>query len=851
LTFDRSFTGLSNPLFKRFCQFLLLFSLLAVGSLSAVVSGWYRPEVVSRGVSEYALASGGDLKKGPLLVLVRQLNEFSPSEEQRFSIELVYGATTRIAVVKVKEVVIPPLQLLFSLNPTVSVGDEEVMVVWQEPSRDKPGLVLRYLILSTNGFKVVSEGVVDKDSYDGSLPHLVVDTEGKFHLFYQKKGADNRFSLVHSPFSRTGFDSGTYIIKNLNFVGKGVFFPSVIMGKGGLHVVYQSRDKETLQDELYYLNSQNLGKSFSKPLQLTQNNLNDFAPYLNMFGDKVEYVWQSNTENGWQIFYSTVSGEAERITTTKANCYQPVLTHLEKQGRVIAWLDQRVTPFQIFARFPDLPEDRPQSKEHQVSFQKESSAFPALAPFEENAYLFYISNNTLYRTKSDFGTSEIKLASSSHPKGKVSQSTTLRISWTLDDEPSGVEGYATFIDDKPDTIPNIYNVDGNETSVVKSGLKGGEYYFHIRYRDKVGNESPVYRYHFFVDATIPTMAEIVSASHPTGAPGSSTSFQVEYSALDDIAVKGYRYTLSQDLSAEPDKYTESSSLSLTVPGQGRWYFIIKAIDQSGKSSIAMNYPFDVAAPDATDFSVATNITEGKIEKDEFVSISVKMLNPEKTPLAIYAGVSIKGGDPFTAGKKIPLKKVGDDYVARIPMSGYKANIYNLSLGLDYVDQSRSYPRQFRFAYHLKESVPKKPIWKFPKSWFTNPDFMESLKPSIEVTPRGNMFEVRFSFSPREERLIKGFSYVITSMPEIPGDEINYTDQPIYLVNLKKGVYYINVKPIFKNDKANDLSNYAFQRLEVTDGFWRDEYLYLILLLGSIVGVWLLYDRLRFMVSRFG
>ena len=833
---------------------ILILNIIFAASLYANPVGWYDPQLVITNLQDYNITS--DESDNLYMVYSRLLNEYKKDKPQNFSVELKTFDNAQKEV-KLHTFTLPPLEFIFSVNPVIAVGKKLIMVVWQQPSINGPGMVLKYVTVNkiTNEISAVHD--IDVKDYNIFQPAVFADLKDNFHLFFQKNlPKAGAISLAHSIYKDGFFRQVDFIISNVKTVGRGAFFPSILFKNGDIHIVYQSRLVDSLTDELYYIKSTNSGITFSQPVRITENTYNDFSPALYSIGKNIELVWESNQSNNWQVYYSSDLKIPQRISTSLSNSYQPTIGYSAGTGKVIAWYDQRVDPAQIFARFLDLNEDIPMSQEHQVTFMKDTSTNPYLIEYKKSLNLFFLNNSNLYMQKTDMETSPIIISSPTNPQNVISTINNILLTWKIENEPSGIAGYAYLLDTRKDSMPDFYNLGGDSKSIFKKGLSGGNYFFHIKYKDKAGNESAVYHYPFSIDASNPIMAEINSPTHVENAPEKKRDFTVNYSAVDDIGIKGYNYILSTNRGARLSKFTDGNELTFNNLEEGDYYFLIQAVDKAGRTSPVASYNLKIVPEDYDDFRIFNNIIDGRVETEN-LDISVQINAPGKEMVSAYTILDRDNKDPFTNGTELKFTNIEGIYKTQIPLPKSGWGLYTLSLGLLYKDGSKSTIRNFHFEYYragveqARVIIGKRGKIDIIKQYLENPALVEEIRPGIELLQENGLYKISFSLPDKFKNLIQGYSYQISAIPRLPEGEINYIEDPVYAYDLSDGIYYLSVKPVYKDERINKLANYSYIRFVVQNkNLWQTYVLWVFVVLFSLFIMVKLSRKLQFHLGKF-
>lgn len=106
------------------------------------------------------------------------------------------------------------------------------------------------------------------------------------------------------------------------------------------------------------------------------------------------------------------------------------------------------------------------------------------------------------------------LSSASHPDqtGWYSDND-VSLDWNGLSDGSGIAGYATALDHTASTVPDA-TVDTADASAVYDNLADGEWFFHVRAVDRVGNWSSAAHHRLGIDTVAPDAPSITSDTHP-------------------------------------------------------------------------------------------------------------------------------------------------------------------------------------------------------------------------------------------------------------------------------------------------------------------------------------------------
>ncbi|MES0488652.1 MAG: hypothetical protein ABUK01_01590 [Leptospirales bacterium] len=840
---------------KTGIRFVLAPGLFLLGFYSVIAAdiiGWYPSTLISSKVYSYSVASMQKKENNVFFVSAGLEETFKPEEASLYNINLLRFNGSGTKKIPVATISLPASRFRFSLRPTVAISESKIMVFWQEPAQEKVGSRVMYSI-GDRSTLVFSEPAQFAEKLSASSPYVLVDNKGIFYIFYQsfsRASKLGKFFIKFTKYDKDRFSKSLSVISDPSSIGKGVFFPAIFIVESQIHVLYQSKQSTSLKDEIFYIKSENSGKSFSKPVQLTTNDVNDFSPMAIYKNEELDWVWQSDSDTGYVINSSLSKKIQLNISESNSNSYNPVLVHSKKAGYIIAWHDFRVSPPQIFARFVNKPEDTIIGKPHQATDHKLSSSKTSFVKLGGRVYLIYQSGSTLYAKLADIYTSEIKITSKTHSRGKYSNTDKVVFDLELLSEPSGVKDFAFLIDHRPNSDPGIINMRGESRTIEKAGLESGSYFLHVKYIDRAGNRSKIYRYPFLVDVEKPEPPEIVSDTHLPGEASDNLKFHATFKSNDNVGIKGYRYKFTHNIGDAPDQFTKTGEITVDNLEPGQYFFIVRAEDNAGNVSVTANYLVDIRYPDAEDFLITSSIRAGNVGKS-ILTVTVTGLRDEKKIVRLNGGITTEKRDPTEKGKLIPSEKSDNALTAVIDLHKLKPGFYVFNLGVVYADGTKSYPRYLYFLYNPPDWDKQHPT---AGRRLSIPSYIFSLRPSITVQNIGSLYEVSFKLPSNVQkkygRSLKGFSYAFSQTPRKPSGQLNYGKTPIYFYDLKPGEYYITVIPVFKGGKTEP-DAFSYYRFEVgTASVFPQKILIIILLVVLFLFIILINrKKIRFYMSR--
>lgn len=792
----------------------------------AAATGWNNETTVAAGINDYFVATPVAGASPAMVAVTEKIpGGFKPGQPVKIQIDLHilrgYARTTKKAI----ELTLKPSPALLSTHPAGSGNGNEYVIAWQQ-TNDNGATEIRYIYSSDKGNSFTEPEVLPGTSGNRTaiLPVVLVDTKRQFHIIFQEETGGGRFTLKHSMGEEGNFNDPTSIVRDIQRVGRGIFFPSVLVTGETVTVFYQNRLEGSLKDEVYKIVSTNSGESYENPQRLTSNESNDFAPSAAFTKEGVQYVWAANPENSWRIYIAGAGYEnPEYLTSNSTNAYLPHLAYTSGAGRIVTWYDFRVNPPQVFGIFLDRKSNKSVGEPHQVTKTRVAARRPKMISWGGNAYLFFQSGSNLVMKQADTGASSLKVYSNTHPEGKPRSSNLVRINWNKPSDPSGIESYAYLIDNKKNTTPDIFNLDGARNKLTLENLAGGNYYFHLRYRDNAGNISETAHYNFLIDNLPPSSPTIYSETHKEKIPTKKTIFEATVNSTDDAAIKQYIYGLSRGPRARPREVSQSGKIVIPDLTPGTWYFIVKAQDISGNYSEQALYEIEVTEPEGLRVSFATNINEGVLS-DENLSISVAKNQKTSEIKSLYYVVSARSADPFKSGKQVEpvISEQSLDFTVPVKKTG---GMMVASVGFVFNNKETSITRHIYFDTAKRKTGPSTSLiaptkTTRPKAVITDvttidDEAIKKLVPSTQVQDQDGVIAISFNIKDKSfRRQLKGFNWQLNRQKELPTLQVNSIGGPEYIYLVQEGTYFLNVRPVFKSDKLNQHEVFQSTRIDI-------------------------------------
>lgn len=512
------------------------------------------------------------------------------------------------------------------------------------------------------------------------LPIPFIDDRDDLHIFFTAY-KDGQFNLFHS--SKRGKSNQFSSARPLAVISgnvRGAFFPTVKFdGRKGI-IVWQSKE-ESFVDHLYCVRSDNYGQSWSRVDKITTGRYNNQAPSIEVFDDTVFLVFMDNSDRNWGIkllrgynMGARWDEESIKVSETNANCYAPHITLGPENELLIMWHDLRERGSRIFYRKYST-RSKELLPELKLSMRNNPARNPVGVRTGRNLTVFWEESGRIIRNHTDITVNPPAVYSRTHPENSWSKNTEAVIEWTKPGDDSGVAGYATLVDNNPESIPSIQNYRYDVNRAYLTGLNDGITYFHIRAIDGAGNMSRTVHYKIQVSANPLAMPLVVSPTHPENEKSQFKDASFRWVVNDSRRLKGFLYNLEKDRSRKPDRFIQDFALNFDGLEKGVYFFNIAAVSKTDQVSRVTTYSFIVGEDADFDPDYMKDLSDKDFDMtDEKRKVKPRIPYLEITlPFdAVYNKNSFKGiitpvnirGDlvegyslVFAKDKKIPLNRI--------------------------------------------------------------------------------------------------------------------------------------------------------------------------------------------------
>ncbi|HSV95394.1 MAG TPA: hypothetical protein VLM75_00520 [Spirochaetota bacterium] len=501
--------------------------------------------------------------------------------------------------------------------PYIAVsGSGQVAVVWQNILPEDAKIRVFYSVSTDMGATWASPSRVYLPSDTELLPMVFYDDRNTLHLFYhgQRLGA---FTLFHaeSPDGKT-FNEPDVLARAGDL--RGSFFPAVHLEGNHIFVVWQGKGDfhGVLADDLYFIRSENYGRSWSSARRITRSPANDAAPSIAFYHDTIYCVYQNNDDKNWAIkmlrggdYGKTWTERPLDVTATNANCYSPRVLPGRIDELVIVWYDTRDVRPGIMSRKYMLA-DRAFSAENRLSPQNVPARKPAMVSSNARVVAVWEEADRVAAKHSDIYVDTPVLFSPTHPENAWSKDSTALVQWTPPTDESGIIGYAVIVNKVPDFIPAVQNLEGNVRTYRIPDLDDGISYFHIRAVDGAGNYSRTIHYPLQVSKNQLAGPLVVSPTHPESQVSASRAPRFRWTMGEKARLKGFLYSIARDTSVRPATFSGDFEAAFEGLEDGRYFFTLAAVDKTNTMGRVSVYEIIVNKADPLDLEAYERIAKG-------------------------------------------------------------------------------------------------------------------------------------------------------------------------------------------------------------------------------------------------
>lgn len=582
-------------LFIAGVMMFLLFSFISViifQSQDAVTDpvGWGRPQYISPAGVEAKNVSTD--RRGNFIISVYE-GELASARNIYASISFNNGMSF------LDPVVITGFQSEINNNPRVTISSSgEIYVMWHLLSGEESESKIFYSSSKDMGATWSEPGELSFGLQLEMLPIPFFDNRDDLHLFFTAY-REGQFNLFHSvrKNNRQVFEPAKSIARLQGNI-RGAFFPTVRFdGRKGI-VVWQSKE-ETFIDHLYSVTTDNFGQTWSRVNKVTTGRHNNQAPSVEIHDDTAYLVYIDNSEKNWSVrllrgykLGERWDDEPLKVSETNANCYSPDITLGPDNELLIVWHDLREKGSRIFYRKYST-RSRELMPETKLSMRNAPARNPGGVRTGRNLTLFWEESGRIVSNHTDVTVPPPVVSSRTHRENVWSKNRDAVVEWRSPRDSSGIAGYATLVDNNPDSVPSIQNYRYDVTRAYLNGLNDGVTYFHIRAIDGAGNMSRTVHYRIQVSANPLAMPLVISPTHRESEKTMSRDAVFRWVVNDSRRLKGFLYSLEKDRSRKPDKLIRDFSMDFKNLEKGVYFFNIAAVSKTDQVSRVTTYSFIV------------------------------------------------------------------------------------------------------------------------------------------------------------------------------------------------------------------------------------------------------------------
>lgn len=339
-----------------------------------------------------------------------------------------------------------PVRITFtssdSIQPFVTSTGDKIVLIWSDDKKGDYELFAKIYVISENKW---SEDVQITTYSGGSFYPYAIPLLDEIHLVWQKKESD-RWKIMYSK-----SDDGKKWTKPIE-VSAGLnsgYEPMISYSRDGLKVIFQG--EKDFEFEIYMNSYEELSEHWLIPMKITRDINIEHSPHLISTVDKLYAFWFDYSEGNNEILCSSSTDEG------------------------LLWSEKI-----------NLSETKGDSHNFNVTYNS----------FNDNIYLVWEEDykGTIMFKKGDKFCPTPIIVASSHKSNEWAFENNLFFKLRIDADVSGIKDFAYIIDDKPDTIPDLFVAQYPVDEAKFYNLKDGIWYFHLRARDNVGNVSETVHY---------------------------------------------------------------------------------------------------------------------------------------------------------------------------------------------------------------------------------------------------------------------------------------------------------------------------------------------------------------------
>lgn len=472
--------------------------------------------------------------------------------------------------------------------PTVVFWGDYILIVWQNrqggKGDEKIDDELYFSFSKDLGQSWAYPHRLTNNKYNDSRPFLILGPD--FYTLYliwenNKQGDWDIYMLeakiidentiewepesVAKLVSETSADSvdAEAIIKNDNLY---IFWYDFRMGKSQLfYRIYDFRNKQFLEE-----------------IQLTDTKRHSKRPDVTLYSNIISLVWEERVEDYSEIYFKKEDREIET----------PIIYSPTHPANV--WVANK--DVEIYAK---SIKDESGIKGYSYILDNSPTTIPDIINYtlpefkvqlknlEDGVYYFHLravdnndnwSRTAHYKIQIDTHGPEITDLKIQPYKGRYGRYNVV-FNWDYNDY-NRIKGFTYKLSKRVLTeLPHRVMVKSN--SIRIDNVKDGVWFFHIKGVDSLGNWSELRYFRFILtgDDIPPTPPQILSDIQPESIT-TNNSPEFSFSSVDNTGIKGYNYaiTINSNYILKNRLRTSRTNVKFHNLKDGRWYFMVKAVD---------------------------------------------------------------------------------------------------------------------------------------------------------------------------------------------------------------------------------------------------------------------------------
>jgi hypothetical protein len=284
----------------------------------------------------------------------------------------------------------------------------------------------------------------------------------------------------------------------------------------------------------------------------------DSAPSLALAGDVLYCAYQNNEKNNWRVmclrgrnFGRDWDATPLEVFETDENCHNPSVAYSAGMERLVFGWHDNSAAITGFIAGSTIPCSRSSARFVRFQMTIRRRCFRFAGPALDGA-LCLAAGRCVAGKFTDVQAPMLQVMSATHPLAGWSDQQVATLQWQIPADESGIDGYATIVNQIPDFDPTVRNLEGNTTRLNITVNEDGVHYFHIRAIDRAGNYGRTVHYPLRVSRNPLPLPDVESPTHPEGQAVAEREARFSWKQFGGERVRGFLYSLSKDTMSRPE-----------------------------------------------------------------------------------------------------------------------------------------------------------------------------------------------------------------------------------------------------------------------------------------------------------